>query len=174
MLVGEAEGFGNVGGFFGGAAWGVGAEVDAVDAGPAGGVEEGAEVVDGFGGDGVLELRGGLAVAVAADVDVGRRGGRGGLPVADVGGVAADAQDAVGREGAELLDEAGVFGGEEGWVGELVGLVGEADEVAGDARAGFAGMELEGRGGGGGLGERVKAGESGGGGRGEEEAATVH
>ena len=115
MLVGEAEGLGYVGGFFGGAAGGVGAEVDAVDAGPAGGVEEAVEVVDGFGGDGVGELRGGLAVAGVADLDVGGGGVGGGLPVADVGGVAADAEDSVEGEGAELLDEAGVVGRRRRW-----------------------------------------------------------
>ena len=142
FVVGEAEDLGDVGCFFGGAAGGVGAEVDAVDAGPSGAIEESSEVVDGLGGDGVGERGGGFAVAGAADLDVRCGGGGRGLPIADVGGVAADAENAVGGEGSEFFDEAGVLEGEEGRVGELVGLVGEADEVVGDARAGFVVMKF--------------------------------
>ena len=170
----RTEGFMDEDGFVGGECGDVGAEVDAVETGPSGGVEEGAKVMDGEGFDGVGEIGIGVAELVLA-LDAGRSDGSGGgLPEAVVGGVAAEAKDAVGGEGSELGDEAGVGGGEEGGVGELLGLVGEADEVFGDAGAGLAGEELEGGGGWGGLGEEFEAGESGGGGGESEETAAIH
>ena len=78
-----AEGFGDEGGFFGGALGRAGAEVDAVEAGPAGGVEEGAEVGDGLRRDGVGELLEGLFVGRERDDD--DVGGSGGCVLAGVG-----------------------------------------------------------------------------------------
>jgi len=81
---------------------GIGAEIDAVKAGPASGIEEGAEVADCVGGYGVGEVEWGFFARRHAQDDVGgerRHGAVGrGLPPADVGGVAADAEDAVGGQ----------------------------------------------------------------------------
>ncbi len=83
-----AEGPGDEGGFVSGTLGGVGAEVDAVEAGPSGSVEEGLEIGDGKRCDLVGEFERLLAeVGLGVQDDVGgQRGARagGGCPEADV------------------------------------------------------------------------------------------
>src|SRR6185437_3422182 len=94
-----AEGLVNELGLVGGAGRRAGAEVDAVKAGPSGGVEEGAQVANGLGRDGVGEIhRRALALWGLQDDVRWQRWllafGRG-LRPADVGCIAAEPQDTV-------------------------------------------------------------------------------
>ena len=135
-------------GLVGGARGRAGAEVDAVETGPAGGVEEGAQIADGLGRDGVREIHGRTLALWSLQDDVGRqrrvRAVRRRLPPADVRGVAAKTKHTVGRERTELLDEAGVGGGKEAGVGELLYLVAETDIVGGKRGTRLVGVQREG------------------------------
>lgn len=158
-----AQGAGGVGGFFRGGIGSGGAEIEAVDDGPVGGVEEAGEVVDGFGMDGGVGV--GHPVGGAVGVSGWRRRGLvgTGFPPAVFAGVASDAEDALRAEGAEDGDEIAVRGGEEFGVGEFDFLVTEASVIKrdglrrgraeGDGEWGFRGENAGRECGGGGCGE---------------------
>ena len=135
---------------------------------PVGGVEEGAEVVEGEGGGGGAALDGFAGVG-AEDLEGGRAAGGGCGEGGELAGATAKAEVAGGGETAEEVDQRGVRGGEEGGVGELGGLVGETGEVGGDGGAGGAGNE--GQGGWRGLGSAEAWSQRGGSERGEEGAS---
>jgi len=158
-----AEDLGGGDSFVGGKRWNIGAEVDAVEAGPSSGFEECAQIVDGFGGDRVGEVGIGVAYFVLALRARRGNGGWSGLPKAVVRRIAAEAEDTVGCDGAKLRDQASVRGGEEVRFGELLGLVGEANEIRGNRGTGLLLMKGQLRGlnwglrrGGGGLGEALQ------------------
>ncbi len=110
------------------------AEVKAVDAAPSGRIQESLERIDGCWGDGVAEVRARLA-RLDRPFDARRLLVAGALlPPGKFAGVAADAQNASGRQVTESADQRAVTRVEEIGRFKLLRLVGQADEVAGHQR----------------------------------------